>query len=184
VERKDTWVIGGGDPDPAAARFQVGRLRLDYYAPPGGEFDAARLPIPPLENASQLENAVSLVAMQLGDTTVHQGESLPVTLYWRALTSMDTSYIVFVQAINAEGVKAGQIDRPPCHGDCPTTRWRPGDLVGERYDLLVDAGAPPGRYQLITGMYDLATGKNLIWFDGQGNALGPHFLLGTLEVKP
>ena len=86
--------------------------------------------------------------------------------------------------VDAEGIKAGQVDRPPCDGGCPTTTWRPGDLVGERYDLLIDAAAPLGRYQLITGMYDLATGKNLIWLDGQGNALGPHLPLGTVEVQP
>ena len=46
-----TWAAGSGDPDPAAARFQVGDLRLDYYPsrrqssrlmPPGCQFLVGR----------------------------------------------------------------------------------------------------------------------------------------------
>jgi hypothetical protein len=107
-----------------------------------------------------------------------------VTLYWRALAEMDVSYTVFVQAVDEEGGKAGQVDRLPCHGGCPTTTWRPGDLIGERYDLAILPDAPPGRYWLIAGMYDLATGEHLPWLDAQGNVAGSYLLLGTIEVQP
>jgi hypothetical protein len=107
-----------------------------------------------------------------------------LALYWRALARMDTSYTVFVQVIDEGGTKAGQVDRPPCDGGCPTPTWRPGDLVGERYDLALDAGAPRGRYQLIAGMYDLATGERLPLVDALGNASSDYVLLGSVEVGP
>jgi hypothetical protein len=97
---------------------------------------------------------------------------------------MNTSYTAFVQAIDEEGGKAGQVDRLPCDGGCPTTTWRPGDLVGERYDLAVLPDAPRGRYWLIAGMYDLATGEHLPWLDAQGNMAGTYLVLGTLDVQP
>jgi 4-amino-4-deoxy-L-arabinose transferase-like glycosyltransferase len=179
-----TWIIGTGDPDPAAARFQVGSVRLDLYPPPGVPFDAARLPVLAEEGAANLGNAVGLVAVDLDVTSVRPGETLPVTLYWRALVVMDVSYTAFVQAIDEEGGKAGQVDRLPCDGGCPTTTWRPGDLVGERYDLAILPDAPPGRYWLIAGMYDLATGEHLPWLDARGNVAGSYLLLGTVDVLP
>lgn len=177
------WVIGAGDPDPAEARFQMGGVRLDFYAPPGQAFDPVRLPAEPLEAPARLEGVVELVAVQLEQTTARPGGTLPLTLYWRALAPMDASYTVFVHLIDEAEAKAGQMDRLPCDGGCPTTTWRPGDLVGERMELPIRAEAAPGRYRLISGMYDLATGQNLTWRDAGGNDLGPHLLLGTIEMQ-
>jgi hypothetical protein len=58
-----------------------------------------------------------------------------------------------------------------------------GDLIGERYDLLIGSDAPPGRYQIIAGMYDLATGENLPWLDDRGGSVGNHLVLGVVDVQ-
>ena len=183
-EHDAAWAVGEGDPEPAEARFQVGSVRLDYFAPPGQAFEASRLPAEPLEATARLNDVIELVAVQLDETTVQQGGPLPLALTWRALTAMDASYTVFVHLVDEGETKAGQVDRLPCDGGCPTTTWRPGDLVGERIDLTIRADAPPGRYRLITGMYDLATAQNLTWHDAEGNDLGPHLPLGTVEIQP
>jgi hypothetical protein len=179
-----TWALGEGDPEPAVARFQVDNLRLDYYSSTGEVFTADRLPAPRLPEKVLLGNALELVAFRRNEAAAHPGETLPLVLCWRALAPIETAYTVFVQAIDENGVKAGQVDRPPCDGGCPTTTWRPGDLIGEWYELPIEAGTPPGSYQLIAGMYDLATGENLTWFDAQGNDLGPHLPLSTVDVQP
>ncbi|HSR29407.1 MAG TPA: hypothetical protein VLY63_02505, partial [Anaerolineae bacterium] len=127
---------------------------------------------------------VDLIAADLGETKVRPGETLPLALYWRAIAPMDRSYTVFVQAVDDEGTKVGQVDRLPCNGDCPTATWRPGDLVGERYDLAVRGDALPGQYRLIVGMYDLETGENLTAYDSQGNAAGTYLELGAIQVSP
>ncbi len=184
LEVEATWVIGAGDPDPAAARFQMGAVRLDLYLPAGQQFDAARLPAPPLEEKPILGEAAKLIAVQLEEPTVRPGEGLSVALYWRALAAMEASYTVFVQAINEQQVKAGQVDRLPCHGGCPTSTWRSGDVIGERYDLPIATDAPAGRYQLVAGMYDLASGETLTWRDDQGLDLGPYLPLGAVDVQP
>jgi hypothetical protein len=89
-----------------------------------------------------------------------------------------------VQVIDASNSKAAQVDRMPCHGQCPTNTWRTGDLVGERYDLSLDPGASPGRYQIIAGMYDLATGENLSHVDEQGNVIGGYIVVDSVYVQP
>jgi hypothetical protein len=181
--RAATWGIGAGAPDPVAARFQVGSVGLDLALPPGQRFGITRLPAPVLADQPRLEDEIALVAAQLERDTIRPGETLPLSLYWRALAEMDTSYTYFVQALG-NGEKAGQVDRLPCGGGCPTTTWRPGDLVGERSDLFFEADAPPGQYQIVTGMYDLETGENLIWYDRQGNASGEILTIGIVEVQP
>jgi len=180
-----TWVIGAGDPEPATARFQVGTVRLDLYeSRPDERFQIDRLPAPALVSPARLDQVADLVAVDLEGGQVQRGETLPLALYWQALAPVGTSYTVFVQAIDEGGGKAGQVDRLPCDGGCPTTTWRPGDLVGERYDLPIGADAPPGRYELIAGMYDLATGERLPWLDANGSPLGDSLPVGAVDVQP
>jgi hypothetical protein len=184
VENEGLWAAGAGDPAAAAAHFQTGPLRLDLFPASGQEFDLARLPVPPLEMPLNLGDALALVAFRLDETAVRRGGMLPVTLYWRALAPMPVSYTVSVQVIDEDGIKAGQVDRLPCNGGCPTTTWRPGDVTGEYYELAIDPGAPPGRYRLAVGMYDLATGQRLPHLDARGNVVGDLLPLGTIAVQP
>jgi 4-amino-4-deoxy-L-arabinose transferase-like glycosyltransferase len=177
------WSAGQGDPDPATARFQVGEMRLDYFPISEQPFDASRLPVALLADKPRLDDAVELLAVQTSGAQVAPGETLSVALYWRVLAPLDTSYTVFVQVIDERGGKLGQIDRLPCDGGCPTTTWRPGDLIGERYDLSTDVDAAPGRYQIISGMYDLRTGENLPWVDAQGDPLGSYLIVGNVDVQ-
>ncbi len=182
-EHDAVWAIGSREPEVVAARFQVGTARLDLDLPPGQIFETERLPVPPLEQRVRLGRVVELVAVRLDDTAVRPGGLLPLALYWRTLAPMDTAYTVFVQVIDEEGVKAGQVDRPPCDGGCPTMTWRPGDLVGERYDLSIRPDAPPGHYQVIAGLYHLATGERLPHLDGQGNVIGDSVSIGSVDVQ-
>jgi hypothetical protein len=178
------WTAGEGESGPARARFQAGAVRLDFYQQPGQRFDADRLPVPLLPDEVRLGEAVQLLAAQHGAETLQPGDSLSITLYWRALAPVETSYTVYVQLIDEAGVKAGQVDRLPCAGGCPTSTWRPGDLVGERYDLELRADAPPGSYRLIVGMYDLVSGERLPSRDALGNVTGEYVVLRSVGVQP
>jgi hypothetical protein len=181
-ERSAVWSAGKGDPDAATARFQVGAMRLDHFPISGLPFDPARLPAATMEERARLGDAIELLAVETGDAQIPPGGTLSLALYWRALAPMDTSYTVFVQLID-EGGKAGQVDLVPCNGGCPTTTWRAGDLVGERYDLPIGIDAPPGRYQIISGMYNLATMENLPWLNAQGGSIGDYLVLGIVDVQ-
>jgi hypothetical protein len=182
-EQSAVWSAGRGDSHAAAARFQIGVMRLDYFPDSSLPFDPARLPVAALEDRSELGDKIELLAVDGSDGQMSAGDTLSLTLYWRALAPMDTSYTVFVHVIDEEGAKAGQVDRIPCDGGCPTATWRTGDLMGERYDLVIDADAQPGRYRIVSGMYDLATMENLPWLNAQGGSMGNTLVLGTVEVQ-
>jgi hypothetical protein len=183
-EHDATWTVGPGGAEQAAARVQVGTVRLDYLPVSGEPFDAGRLPIQPVAEKMELGNVAELVGAEIDGPAAQPGGTLGLALGWRALAPTDTSYTVFVQLIDEQGVKAGQIDRRPCDDGCPTTTWRPGDLVGEWFDIPIRPGAPPGRYRLVTGMYDLETGQNLAWRDALGREIGPLASLGTVQIGP
>lgn len=182
LERTATWVVGSGAADPAAARFQMGGVRLDYFPEDGSGFGVERLSVPLLPSPSLLGSGIELVAAEVDDTPDPESRLLSVTLAWRAVHPVDAAYTVFVHLVDDQGVKAGQVDGQPCGGGCPTDTWRPGDLITERYDLPVDGSAPAGSYQIVAGMYDLGSGENLSWFDSQGRDLGPLLSLGALDL--
>lgn len=164
--------------------FEAGDLLLTLSLPPGSTFDLARLPIPPQQPPPRLGDEIELVAAWHEGETARQGETLPLALVWRALAVPEASYTVFVQAIDDAGVKAGQLDRLPCGGGCLTTSWQPGDVVGEWVEMPILTGAPPGRYQLIAGLYDLATGERLPVRGLPTAGTLDYVSLGFVEVMP
>jgi hypothetical protein len=180
-----TWVVATRALDPAPVRFQASEVGLAFYLAPGETFDPehqpASLDSPGLDLT--LGGLAQLVSAELGGERVKRGDELPITLWWRALAPIDTSYTVFVQVIDDEGVKAGQVDRLPCGGMCPTTSWRPGDLVGERFEISIDGAAPHGHYRVIAGMYDLDSGLRLTALDAAGHPAGDELVLGTVSVR-
>jgi hypothetical protein len=107
---------------------------------------------------------------------------LTVALYWRAPSTLSVDYTVFVQLLDANGVRATGWDNPPCRTSCPTTSWRAGEFVRDEYTLLL-TDLPPGNYQLYAGMYDGATGARLPIQSENGTALGDMLLLTTVEIR-
>jgi hypothetical protein len=57
-------------------------------------------------------------------------------------------------------------------------------VVIDQYEIVVDAGAPAGEYQIEVGMYDLETMLRLPAFDEQGVPLpADRILLSEVRVE-
>jgi hypothetical protein len=179
-----TWFVDTRAPDEPPLRFQMGELTLAYYPMGGSALDAGGQPAPPEPPGPDLVlgNVTQLANVEIGEE-VEPGDKLAVTLWWRTLAPFDTSYTVFVHVLDGNGTKAGQVDRLPCGGACPTTSWRQDDLVGERFEIGIDEVAPGGPYQVIAGMYDLDTGLRLPAFDAAGHPAGDYVSVGTVTVR-
>lgn len=96
----------------------------------------------------------------LGDSSPRD-KALPVTLVWRAEASTDTSYVVFVQLLDSQGVLIAQSDAVPAQDSRPTTGWRAGEYIIDMHELRFNENAAPGLGMLIVGMYDPLTGKRV-----------------------
>ncbi len=85
--------------------------------------------------------------------TYQASDTIEITLYWQALRSVNQDYTVFTHLQDSSGRLWGQSDGQPVMGNYPTSRWRVGEVVVDRYHLRIDPSAPPGDYQIKAGMY-------------------------------
>jgi hypothetical protein len=89
------------------------------------------------------------------------GESVRVTLYWRAGAAIDGDYVVFVHLLDATGWLRGQRDSQPRGGTYPTGSWVPGKWIVDTYHVAIATDAPSGDYTIEVGMYHPESGTRL-----------------------
>jgi hypothetical protein len=119
-------------------------------------------------------------------TTLHPGDYLTVILYWLPIAHSDVSLTVFVHLTgpphpNGNPLWAQQ-DHPPQEGRANTTAWPLGTHLRDVFTLIIPADAPPAKYSIEVGLYDLTTGQRLQAYDETGQSLGDSIHLITLEV--
>lgn len=153
-------VEGGGQAGP---ELELGLLQVGVRE--------RRFQVPPLACCRlerRLEQLASLAAFDPGGPAAagapprleaRPGEILPLKLYWQAREETSQSYKAFVHLVDAAGRLAAQHDSVPGLGDSPTTSWVPGQVVEDSHPLSLPAD--PGRYRLLAGLYDEATGRRI-----------------------
>jgi len=143
------------------------------------EFDVPTIQHPHQANFGGL---VEFLGYDLESTGFSPGEVVPLTLYWRALEQMDTSYTVFTHLTDEDNRIWGQQDNPPKEGQHPTTLWIKGEVVTDRYSIIVDPNAPSGQYAVEIGLYNAATGVRLPVLDEKGETVDDRVLLRKVWV--
>lgn len=137
---------------------------------------------------ANLENSVELLAYLPDRGSYHPGDTVQVTLYWRALRPLEQDYKAFVHLTDAAMTRQpAQHDGDPGAGYTPTTRWLPGEVVADAHSLRLPADLPPGRYRLWAGMYQYENGavRNLAVEAGSTpdvTVADNRILLGEVEV--
>src|SRR5262249_43499493 len=138
-----------------------------------------RIGAPTQPLAASFGEIISLGGFELNSTQLRHGDRLWVSLLWRAKQPQLRTYLVFLQVLDAADRKVAQWDGAAGGDWWPTPAWRPGQSVWQDVPLRLDPYAPPGRYRLIAGLYDPATGTRLRLSDG-ADAL----VLGQVDVLP
>ncbi len=118
-----------------------------------------------------LGEAISLVGVQCSTALAVTGATAEVVLYWRAEGFVERAYTVFVHLVGPDGQLVGQADGPPQDGRHPTTHWLPGEVVADTHRLPLPAGASPGVYGMLVGLYDPTTLERLPAHDAVGARL-------------
>jgi hypothetical protein len=131
----------------------------------------------------RLGESVDLLGYDLAPRSARQGQEITLTLYWRCRVRMQRDYKVFTHLLSHDDNILEQQDGQPRDGRHPTSSWRPGEIVVDRYRLKVPAHARPGQYALAIGMYDPSTRERLSVRGGDGDSIGEeHILLEELQV--
>ena len=157
---------------------------LSLYVMPGAA-SAIQRPM-----RATLGDSIQLVGYALDREQVSPGQTLLLTLRWQTQSPISNRYKVFTHVIGTLRVNPGtqspvwaQMDSEPVGGSRPTTTWQVGEIVEDRYGLLIPQDAPPGEYTLEIGMYDSNTLARLPVRDAQGNRVADdHVILGTVRV--
>ncbi len=143
LETRSTSVVrAGGNEEVLGDHVAFGQVTIQ---PRPGDY-----PNPTFIN---LGDRMALVGYDLDRRAVRAGESLTLTLYWRGLRAMETSYTVSAQLIDHAQRKAAQHDGPPLGGEAPTSTWEPGQTVVDPYHLKIAPDASPGVYQVQVVVY-------------------------------
>ncbi|HEC33301.1 MAG TPA: DUF2723 domain-containing protein [Chloroflexi bacterium] len=152
------WVweyIGEGPiylPDDRAAVRNEG-----FRLVPEGPF--YRVVAPPLTDAVPsrpldvwADGRVHILGYDLPATTARTGEPLVMLLYQSVPEPMEGIWMPYAQLGPVEA-------RWTTDSRLLTTQWLPGEIVVERYELLVPFNLPPGEYPLRLGYADLTGGR-------------------------
>ncbi len=81
-----------------------------------------------------------------------------LTLFWQAGTIPQADYTVFVHLVDPSGRVVKQFDSPPANGAYLTSLWDAGEIIVDERRL---SDLPPGRYEVMVGLYDPASGQRL-----------------------
>jgi len=143
-------------------RLQLNQLPANWqlaYAYPdlNCEWCLFQLRPPQTQLTASFGNAVALEGVDLSTSHLKPEEALYVTLYWRSLEALSTSYKLFVQLLNDQGELVAQSDVIPMQGQWPTNLWNQGSRLTDRHRLLGQTLLPSGTYTIIVGVYDPTT---------------------------
>ncbi len=157
-----------------------GWLQAPTTGCPLAEVEISGVPLPP--NATNYEDKIALLNVELANTQLQPGGQLPLTLHWQSLATMDQDYTVFIQVLNDQDQIVGQVDAWPLQGTLPTSQWTPGQTITDPYLVQLNNNLPSGTYRLLIGWYLLADARRLPVFDDEGNPVDDKLVLPDLFV--
>jgi 4-amino-4-deoxy-L-arabinose transferase-like glycosyltransferase len=116
----------------------------------------ASLGIPnPLQ--ARVGDPFAFLGYDVSQRVLNPGQSAHVSLYWQATARPDRDYLVSTYLVDERGKVWPQSSRQALDGDYPTSLWEAGQVVRDRFDLVVDPETPRAVYDLRVGLYDEET---------------------------
>jgi hypothetical protein len=183
------WGDAESDPDRVVEGYLTARafevdstwykdVRLVTYAVPP-EAPAA----PDVTLDARFGDAIRLQGYALSaPSPLEPGSALALALFWEAEDAPGGRYKVFVHLVDAGGAVAAQHDAEPGGGLRPTDAWQAGEQITDNHGLLVLAGAAPGDYRILVGMYDIADPAARLPLMLDGEPAGDALLLAEVTV--
>ena len=154
----------------------MGDVRVAEYA--GAAAEGATVSVD-----AQFGSGIVLDAFALPAAELHAGDPLLLTLRWHALDAIAQRYKVFVHvAASRDAPPVAQHDSEPGGGLDPTSAWQAGVEVVDRQGVALPANLPAGRYELLLGLYDAATGQRLP-VSAAAALPGDRLLLATINIQ-
>jgi hypothetical protein len=125
------------------------------YLPPR-PIDEVQLPADLRPIQARLAPGAELIGYTLDSgERLTPGDSLRVTLYWRASESIPADYSLFLHVLGRGRALVGSLDTWPGGGLRPTSFWKAGEIYPDRYVIKIDSNASaPAALRLEVAMWD------------------------------
>lgn len=120
-----------------------------------------------------------------GPGVYRAGGNLPITLFYAVNEQPTESYSIFLHLCReCSGPPDASDDGPPLAGYLPTNVWKPGHPARDDRAIPLPRDLPPGRYQLLLGIYPpgAASPDERLRVTGSNTVENNRVLLGTVEI--
>jgi hypothetical protein len=143
----------------------------DYYWPAYHPTPVPDIINQPLQYRFGNPPVAELIGMSPVKLQAYPGGLIRITLYWRALQTVDHDLVVYLHSVGSQAVIYNSY---PGGGTLLATDWQPGQTWSEAYSVTVPADSPPQNvYPLIAGLSDRATGEPLPAYTANGESTSP-----------
>lgn len=137
--------------------------------------ESLEIPQPEWDN---LDHKLTFLGWAISRRRAGPGERIHVSLWWQAQGQPEGDYALSVFLADEGGNRFGEIHRQPLDGDYPTSRWKAGEVVRDRFDYPIPPETPPGGYRLSVRVFDMGTGEYLPLVGDSGESIA----LGSVRV--
>ena len=144
----------------------------------------ATLPTEATPVDARFDGGLALAGIEYHAESFRTGGVVPFTLHWRADRLLSEDLSVSVRLVDAAGaVLASHDERHPALGTSPTSRWAPGQVVGDYRELPLGTRLPSGQYRLAVVPYRVEPRAELRPLGPDGQPTAPPLLLEPLSVE-
>lgn len=126
---------------------------------------------------------ITLLGYQLlAENPAKRGDTVPLTLVWRADAAISDRYGVFVHLYDQHGHLWQQDNGEPGRGWFRTDTWQSGDTTPDGYELALPAYMPPGDYGIGVKLCTVDGDQCLNAISPSAAPLGTEPIVATLHV--
>ena len=105
------------------------------------------------QRQADFDGEMALAAFGLSSARLEPGQTLEVSLDWRALDKAGPAYTAFLHLVAPDGSRVAGVDEPILRGVYQPDLWPRDRALPDRHDLTLPAALPPGHYRLDLGLY-------------------------------
>ena len=180
VQASETTISLTVEGAPEGALFSAG-----HYWAYQGQPDVLP-PAPGTISGAAFAEVALLRGFDLPGRSFAAGDVIPLTLHWQAIDPPRADHRVFVHLMDPtndspEGILA-QADGLPGGGTYPFWVWAPEEAYSDTMLVAIPPEAAPGRYQLLLGVYDGASGERLPIVGGDDFGAS-RLILATITIR-
>jgi hypothetical protein len=134
-----------------------------------------------VDSAADFENKLRLPAYRLETRSTAPGESVEVTLFLKAIASMDENYLARLRLLDPANEVIWQEERRP--SGSATADWPPGKIRPDTYDVSIPPDALPGLYAVQYALFGPDTALPLAVQSAIAPSMDGYHAVTTINVQ-